>query len=194
MCNNNYITKGMERKYIVCLVLLFLPIVIQCIQQSEIIQHSLTDAGFPNAIGRLPDYRTILGASTRNHIRFAVKAPSDVLLLLSEIPISSIDINVYNHVEMCIGGWSNSKTLIADGIIPTNDDSGSISTPNILDGAQFRHFFLSWSSGLITIGHGFVIGKDVILQKSVPTTIDFKYLGVWNGYGSDGEWKFYEGT
>ncbi len=71
--------------------------------------------------------------------------------------------------------------------------AGAVDTPDILTNTEFRYFWITWSDGVIRVGHGFIIGEDIIMEKNYPTSTDINYLALFNGMGSDGIWKLYTG-
>ncbi len=56
---------------------------------------------------------------------------------------------------------------------------------------MFKHFWASWDNGVFRVGYGFVMGRDVFLEKPNPSTIEINYLSLFNGWGSGGEWQIY---
>ncbi len=181
----------MESRYIFHVLVLLCPVMTLAINQAEIIQESLPDGGMQGKV-RIHSFREVLDVTTRHHIRFAVKAGTSPTLLLSQKHISSIDINTHDYLEIFnIGGYGNSKSMIGLGVLL--NDTGAIETPNILDAAIFTCFWMSWTDGVIKVGRGVVIGHHVFMEKAYPLNIDINYLAVWNGYGSGGQWRIYEG-
>ncbi len=70
---------------------------------------------------------------------------------------------------------------------------GVVETPNLLNVSIVRPFWLSWDHRHVKFGHTFDIGQEIIMQKPYPSTIDIKYLGLFNGFGMDGQWRLYTG-
>ncbi len=180
----------MESGNIVHILLLLCPVMILAINQGEILQESLPDGGMQGS-SRVQSFSEMLDVTSRQHIRFAVKAGTSPTLLLSQKRISSIDINTPDYLEILIGGYGNSKSMIGIGALV--NDIGATDTPNILDATSFNCFWMSWTDGVIRVGIGFVIGQDIFMEKIYPMNIDINYLAVWNGYGSGGEWQIYAG-
>ncbi len=56
---------------------------------------------------------------------------------------------------------------------------------------------VSWhkseGEGIIKVGHGLLVGENVIMEKIYPAMIDIKYLGIFNGFGAGGQWKLFTG-
>ncbi len=177
---------------VVCVVFLFSPVIILGIEQEDIIEESLPDSGNIDGGDKIPFYRSVLELSGRQYIRFALKSGGNAGLLFSEKLANTINYNTdYDYIEFAFGGWDNVKTVIRIGTM--SGDAGYVYTPGILDSTTFKYFWIGWESGMITLGHGFVIGDNVIIKKLYPSTIDIKYFGIYNGWGYGGDWKIYTG-
>ena len=172
--------------------ILVLPVVVLAINQLEIIEESLPNAGNVVEADRIPHYREVLHLTGRQHIRFALKSGGNPVLLLSKTPANSIVYSTdHDYAEVGVGYSTNTKCCIRIGIIFGTCDV-LINTPNILDSSTFKYFWLSWFNDIIKLGHGFIIGQDIIIEKSFPST-DVKYLALFNGWGFSGDWKLYAG-
>ena len=131
--------------------------------------------------------------SGRHHIRFAVKTERSACILFSETPANSIDTSTNtDYAEVCIGVWENGKCIIRVGDLSSN--AGKVDTPDILEATAYKYFWISWDTGVIKLGNGFVIGESIITEKNYPSTTDVKYLALFNGYSFGGEWKIYIGN
>ncbi len=182
----------MDKGKIVHIFLLLSPVLILGIRQVDILQETLPNGGSLSNRDRIPFYREVLDLSSRRHIRFTLKAGNDASLLFSERHANTIDYdNDFDYAEIYIGGSGNSETVITIGTMAGMD--GSVNTPNILDGTVFNPFWVSWDSGEIKLGHGFVIGENVITEKPYPATTDIKYMALCNAWGSGGDWHVYAG-
>ena len=121
----------MERRDIVCIILLFSPAIILGIHQDDIIQESLPDGGSIDGGDKIPFFRSVLELNERQSIRFAVKSGGNAGLLFSENLANTIDYNNdFDYVELALGGWGNAKTLIRIGTM--TGDAGYVYTPGIL--------------------------------------------------------------
>ena len=93
---------------------------------------TLPGSGQTNRAARLSQYREILDVTERNHIRMAIQADQAAFIFLSGKPANSIDYNTYfDYIELLIGGWLNTKSLIR--VSTMGGFSGAVSTPNILN-------------------------------------------------------------
>ena len=182
--------KQLEQRDIVYIFLFLSPVMILGIRTVDIIEVIVPDGGDLHNRDRIPFYRDLLDLSSRQHIRFSLKAGNDAFLLFSERHANTIDYGTdLDYAEIHIGGSGNSKTVITIGTMSGMD--GFVYTPDILDGTLFQSFWVSWDFFVIKFGYGFVIGQDVITEKPYPATTDMKYMAVCNARGSDGMWKLY---
>ncbi len=166
------------------------------LKQTDILVESLFDAGAQLAGNRVGHYRHVLDLNKRSCIRFAVKASWDAFLLFSEKHITSINYNTdFEYVEVNISGWNNDVTIMRVG---TMGESGEkvVNSPDILNNTAYKYFWVAWQGGggNITLGHGLVIGEDAIIERPYNATIDIKYMSLFNGFGSGGQWHVYAGT
>ncbi len=61
-----------------------------------------------------------------------------------------------------IGGWDNTKSVIrAGGMGPIVEEA---TTLHILDGDEFRQFWISWDKGMVQVGEGRRKGTDTFLR------------------------------
>ena len=123
---------------------------------------------------------------------FSIRARSDAHILLSEQPVSS-DYNLTeNFVEVVIGGWANTKSLIRIEDLVTEENR--IETPYYLDGDSFNDFWITWGNNVIRVGRGLQAGAQMFMEKEYPSTINLNRMAIFSGYGSDGTWKIRTGT
>lgn len=80
-----------------------------------------------------------------NGVVFRVKAAHDAHLALC-----SSDSMSNPMLEVFIGGWQNSKSVIRKN--QTKPDVVEESTPEILTGGEFRGFWIRWTDNVITVG------------------------------------------
>ncbi|XP_052260254.1 uncharacterized protein LOC127864551 [Dreissena polymorpha] len=119
-----------------------------------------------------------LKINTITSLAFQTKGNNDAHILLQN-NANDFDNKV---VEMVIGGWSNTKSVIR------NQQQGPPLCSyegNILSGSSFRWFWVSWSSGCVKVGKGSTVGGSQIMQwcglNYNINGIRFSY-----GYGSGG--------
>ena len=169
-----------------------MPVVMMTLIQDDIVDISLPDGGEKLHDKRIPYYRSMLDLSNRQSIRFAVKAIKTVYLLFSERHANTINYNTdHDYIEVLFG--SSQGSVIRVGIMAGWD--GAVVIPDVLDASAFKYFWISWNNGVIKVGHGFGIGDDIIMEKSYPSSIDVKYLALWNGYGSgEVKWRLFTGV
>jgi len=63
------------------------------------------------------------------------------------------------------------------------------STSSIVSSSEARQFWASASNGLIQLGHGSVIGEQIILSWQDPNPHEAVYVGLMTGWGSTGSWN-----
>ena len=86
--------------------------------------------------------------------------------------------------EIFLGGWSNTKSVIRKN--RAQPDVAEVPTPNILNGGEFRGFWVKWDQGPISAGREgegspFISWND---SEFVP----IEYVGVCTGWGASGNW------
>lgn len=88
-----------------------------------------------------------------------------------------------------IGGWGNAKSVIRKN--RTKPDKVEIESPGILNGGEYRGFWVRWDSGIISAGRE---GEAIpFISWSDPEPFPVYYVGVCTGWGATGSWKI-EGT
>ncbi len=182
----------MARGYTKWISLWFSPVVILAAIPADIIELSLPDAGDLWGSDKLPLYRSVLEFRGRKHIRFAVKAGNDAHLLFSEKHVNMIDYDTdTNYFEIIIGGYYNTRCIIRVGTLSGSDFY--VNTYYMLDSSTFKCFWVGWKAGVIVLGRGSQIGQHIVMQRSYSVTTDMKYVSVFSGFGSIGDWKVYPG-
>lgn len=90
---------------------------------------------------------------------------------------------------MFIGGWGNTKSVIRRN--RTKPDKVEIETPGILNGGEFRGFWIRWDGGVVSAGRE---GEAIpFIAWTDPEPFPVAFVGVCTGYGASGTWKI-EGT
>ena len=92
--------------------------------------------------------------------------------------------------EIVIGGWNNSQSVIrrgSQGLIKDLKD-----TQNILKSNEDRPFWADAKDGLVRLGHGKVIGSNIVMKWQDNQPLDPSYVGFMTGFGSTGIWKISE--
>lgn len=111
---------------------------------------------------------------------FKIRSPNDAHIALSTVSSETDPI-----VEVFIGGWGNTKSVIRRN--RTKPDRVEVPTPGILDAGEFRGFWVRWYNGTITVGRegdaaAFMTWDD-------PEPFPIQYVGVCTGWGAAGTWK-----
>lgn len=87
--------------------------------------------------------------------------------------------------QIFLGGWGNTKSVIRKN--RTKPDKVEIETPNILNGGEFRGFWVRWDSGIISAGRE---GEAIpFLSWADPEPFPIAFFGVCTGWGATGSWK-----
>lgn len=76
---------------------------------------------------------------------FRIKAPNDGHIALTSGPEESDPM-----LEVFIGGWKNSKSIIRKN--RTKPDVAESDTPDILSGDEIRGFWIRWTDNVICVG------------------------------------------
>ncbi len=113
--------------------------------------------------------------------------------MLSHDPPEDVSANpsaFENYIEIVIGGWGDSQSVFR---IESFGGGSPQPTSDLLNAAQFKKLWLSWSNNKIVFGKGGNVGSEPVLGLPFSGDFDIKYMAVYNGYGSGGEWKIYLG-
>ncbi|XP_060593777.1 fibropellin-1-like, partial [Ruditapes philippinarum] len=138
----------------------------------------------PNAYdySRHDPYADGIRISSVTSLTFQVKGRNDAHVLLQN------DRNNYrtNVIEIVIGGWGNSQSVIRNSQQGTNRVrySGSV-----LSSSTYRWFWISWGSGCIQVGKGNSVGSSRIMNwcSYFPSMHGVRFSF---GFGSDGYFVF----
>jgi len=113
-------------------------------------------------------------------VSFKVRTPNDAHIALTMGPQPSDPM-----IEIFLGGWGNTKSVIRKN--RTKPDKVEIETPNILNGGEFRGFWVRWDSGIISAGRE---GEAIpFLSWADPEPFPIAFFGVCTGWGATGSWK-----
>lgn len=118
-------------------------------------------------------------------IQFKVRTPNDAHIALTMGPQESDPM-----VEVFIGGWGNTKSVIRRN--RTKPEKVEIETPQILNGGEFRGFWVRWDGGIISAGRE---GEAIpFIAWSDPEPFPIGFVGVCTGWGASGTWKIEDGA
>jgi hypothetical protein len=110
---------------------------------------------------------------------FRVKANNDAHLALS-----STNGEVDPMLEIFLGGWSNAKSVIRKN--RSKPDVVEQDTPQILNGSEFRGFWIRWDGNVINVGKEGEAASFMIYEN--PDNFPINFVGVCTGWGASGEW------
>ena len=113
-------------------------------------------------------------------VSFKVRTSNDAHIALTMGPQPSDPM-----IEIFLGGWGNTKSVIRRN--RTKPDKVEIETPNILNGGEFRGFWIRWDGGIISAGRE---GEAIpFLSWADPEPFPIAFVGVCTGWGATGTWK-----
>ena len=119
----------------------------------------------------------------RTDIVLAITACCDAQIALSEIP------GVFAHrtYEVVIGSQDNTKTEIRGSV--GGSPLYEVNTPQILNCNASRLFWITWSSGTISVGTGSVPQQDRLLYFQDPQWHPVNSMSVMTPAGVAGTWQ-----
>ncbi|XP_014366080.2 uncharacterized protein LOC106716925 isoform X1 [Papilio machaon] len=116
-------------------------------------------------------------------VQFKVRTPNDAHVALTMAPQDSEPI-----YEIMIGGWGNTKSVIRKN--KTRPDKVEIETPGIVNGGEFRGFWVRWDGGVVSAGRE---GESIpFISWADPEPFPVAFVGVCTGWGATGTWKIEE--
>jgi hypothetical protein len=104
---------------------------------------------------------------------FRVKAAND-----AHIALTSSEAESDPMLEVFIGGWSNSKSVIRKN--RTKPDVVEEATPQILTAGEFRGFWIRWTDNVLAVGREGEAAAFMSYNISEPFPINF--IGVCTGW------------
>lgn len=111
---------------------------------------------------------------------FKIRAAHDAHVALTTGPAESDPM-----VEVFIGGWSNSKSVIRRN--RTKPEKSEVDTPDALNAGEFRGFWIRWSNdGVYTVGREGEVAAFLSWQDPEPFLIS--HVGICTGWGATGSW------
>lgn len=92
--------------------------------------------------------------------------------------------------EIFIGGWGNQKSVIRKN--RNKPDVAEVPTPGILNGGEFRTFWVRWDNR--TISCGCENNAQPFISWTDDESIPIRYVGVCTGWGATGSWIINQGA
>ena len=123
-----------------------------------------------------------LCAAKQGRLQFWVKASNDVHINLADTKDND------NTIEIVIGGWGNSKSVIRFARRGVNKKEASGSRLSV---DEYRPFWITWTGGEVKVGAGTEIGANVFLKAKSSQEVN--HVGVATAFGSGGNWAFGKG-
>lgn len=114
---------------------------------------------------------------------FSVIANNDAHLALS----SSRDANSQELWEIVLGGWSNSQSAIRS---MKQGENLVTAVGAVLNNLEMSDFWVNWTSSLLQVGIGKVVGQNVLMKIPHNNKIAIDYLHISTGWGASGLWNF----
>ena len=104
---------------------------------------------------------------------FRIRAPND-----AHITLTSTEGESDPMLEVFLGGWSNSKSVIRKN--RTKPDVVEEPTPGILNAGEFRGFWIRWTDNVITVGREGEAAAFLSYDNSDAFPVNF--IGVCTGW------------
>lgn len=111
--------------------------------------------------------------------QFRVRTGNDAHIALTSGPGESDPM-----YEIFIGGWGNTKSVIR--LNRTKPEKAEAETPGILNGEEFRGFWVRWANGHVAAGREGESSPFIEWQDPEPFHV--AYIGVCTGWGACGNW------
>ncbi|KAF2904887.1 hypothetical protein ILUMI_01289, partial [Ignelater luminosus] len=118
------------------------------------------------------------------YLRFKVRASNDAHVALTTCAAESDPM-----YEIFIGGWGNEKSVIRKN--RTKPDVAEVPTPGILNGGEFRTFWVRWDNN--TISAGCENNPQAFISWTDSEYLPISYVGVCTGWGATGSWIISQG-
>ncbi|XP_072049546.1 uncharacterized protein [Amphiura filiformis] len=104
------------------------------------------------------------------------------------VGLSTTDEDVPGMYSILLGGWDNMRSEIRNGkgnsVFPDN----TFETPNILNEAEYRRFYISFTDDLIQVAKN---GTSPPLMSYLRTEgYNITHIGIATYWGNDGDWVF----
>lgn len=145
----------------------------------------MTENGAEIITGEEKEYRIhpVKGKSNgRDTLTFDVKCQHD-----AHICLLSSDAVANPMVEIFIGGWNNSKSVIRFN--QSKPDKVEVDTPDIVCDAEYRRFWVTFKKNVIQVGKEDV-DTPLLSWENNEQPFDVTHFGFSTGWGSSGSWIF----
>ncbi|XP_063229579.1 uncharacterized protein LOC134534858 isoform X2 [Bacillus rossius redtenbacheri] len=116
---------------------------------------------------------------TAGSLNFKVRAANDAHVALTTGPSEGDPM-----YEVLIGGWGNAKTGIRRN--RQKPEKALTDTPDVLNGGEYRGFWIRWSGGNIAVGMEGEVAP--FLTWDDPEPFGIGYYGICTGWGATGSW------
>jgi len=122
--------------------------------------------------------------NSTGYLRFRVRAPNDV-----HVALTTAAAECDPMYEIFIGGWGNQKSCIRKN--RTKPDVAEVPTAGILNGGEFRTFWVRWDNN--TISAGCDNNPQPFISWTDSEYVPIRYVGVCTGWGATGSWIIQQG-
>ena len=123
-------------------------------------------------------------------ITFEVEACLAVSIIMSNSDNGDSSKPMYNFI---IGGYQNQKSAIQrrndDSLTPGSRQSVLYDTPDVCKCDEYRPFWISAVNGVIMMGKGLIVGRNVIAELTDPNPFTVRSIGLYTNRDNIGEWK-----
>lgn len=117
------------------------------------------------------------------HFTFQVQAGHDGIIGLQAATESL-------GFEIVIGGWSNTRSAIREGALPSYQELNSATTTDILSNSDSRWFWIRVTRDTIAVGKGQEVGNNTFMSHEGGLDhVPISRFAVTDGYGTGGVWK-----
>lgn len=111
---------------------------------------------------------------------FRIRASNDAHLALS-----SIEGETDPMLEVFIGGWKNTKSVIRKN--RSKPDVAESDTPDILSASEYKEFWIRWTDNVITVGRQGEAASFLSYDNSADA-FPIRFVGLCTGWGATGSW------
>ena len=92
--------------------------------------------------------------------------------------------------EIVISDWDNTQSTIRRG--SQGPAMAASCTQGLLNAGSYTQLWADANEGLVRLGRGKVVGKDVILEWQDQEPLDVESVGLMTGWGACGKWRVFE--